>query len=94
MKEVIGFSMLVFVLCIFDIVSTGAFETAGRVMPGQPHHVPVNNTKVLAAAQFAVVEFNRAYAEKFYYKIVNITSARVQVKLTFVGGKMDTYTQM
>ncbi|XP_071336658.1 cystatin-like isoform X2 [Trachinotus anak] len=52
----------------------------GQVMTGQPLEVPVNNTEVLAAARFAVVEFNRANAEdQLAYKIVNITSAKIQV---------------
>ncbi|XP_023261488.1 cystatin-like [Seriola lalandi dorsalis] len=64
-------------LCIFVCASA---TTTGQVMTGQPRKVPVNNTKVLAAARFAVVEFNRDNAEdQLAYRIVNITSAKIQV---------------
>ncbi|KAG7216338.1 hypothetical protein INR49_021742 [Caranx melampygus] len=64
-------------LCIFVCASAA---TAGKVMTGQPREVPVNNRKVLAAARFAVFEFNRANADdQLAYKIVNITSAKIQV---------------
>ncbi|XP_044228879.1 cystatin-like [Thunnus albacares] len=66
--------------CIVVCASAGRFVTAGQVMVGQPHRVPANNTKVLTAARFAVVEFNRANAEdQFAYKIVKIKSAKIQV---------------
>ncbi|XP_032365677.1 cystatin-C, partial [Etheostoma spectabile] len=48
-----------------------------------PQEVPVNRTDVLEAAQFAVVEFNKANTEDlFNYAILDITSAQVQT----VGG--------
>ncbi|XP_059215611.1 cystatin-like [Centropristis striata] len=66
--------------CIFVCASVGRFVTAGRRMTGQPHEVPVNSNKVLTAARFAVVEFNTANAEEqFAYKIVDITSAKIQL---------------
>ncbi|XP_040906292.1 cystatin-F-like [Toxotes jaculatrix] len=66
--------------CLFVCASAGRFENVGEVMTGQPHEVPTNSTKVLAAARFAVVEFNRANTEDvFVYEIVNITSAKIQV---------------
>ena len=56
--------------------------TAQHGMTGQPREVPVNGTEVVAAARFAVVEFNRDNAEdQFAYKILNITSAKIQVTL-------------
>ncbi|XP_039994550.1 cystatin-like [Xiphias gladius] len=65
---------------IFVCASAGRVGNTGQVMTGQPHEVQANSTKVLAAARFAVVEFNRANAEdQFAYKIVNITSAKIQV---------------
>lgn len=68
---------------IFVCALSGPLVTAHHVMTGQPHEVPVNSTDVLRAARFAVVEFNRANAaeEQFTYTIVNITSAKIQVKL-------------
>ncbi|XP_042358605.1 cystatin-like [Plectropomus leopardus] len=66
--------------CILVFVSAGRFETTGQVMTGQPLEVPVNSSKVLTAARFAVVEFNKANVEdQFAYKIVNVTSAKMQV---------------
>ncbi len=53
-------------------------------MTGQPRAVPVNSTEVVTAARFAVLEFNRANNEdQFAYKIMNITSAKIQVKMHF-----------
>ncbi|KAM6922864.1 cystatin-like [Lycodopsis pacificus] len=64
--------------CIFVFAASGCFVSTG--MTGRPHKVPVNSTKVVSAAQFAVLEFNRANVEEqFAYKIVNITSAKMQV---------------
>ncbi|GAA6223392.1 cystatin-like [Lates japonicus] len=66
--------------CIFVCASAGRFTTAKHVMTGQPHEVPANSTKVVTVARFAVVEFNKANTEdQFSYKIVNITSAKIQV---------------
>jgi len=68
-----------FVVCVF---AAGRCPTAKHVMTGQPQKVPVNSTGVVKAARFAVVEFNRANTEElFAYKIVNITSAKMQVKM-------------
>ncbi len=68
--------------CAVVCASAGRFVAAGQVMTGQPHEVPVNSTEVVTAARFAVGEFNRANAEdQFAYKIVSITSAKIQVKL-------------
>ncbi|XP_035029467.1 cystatin-F [Hippoglossus stenolepis] len=65
--------------CIVVFASSGrVLPAAGRLMPGQPHAVPTNGTKVLAAARFAVFEFNRVNAEE-QFEIVNITSAKIQV---------------
>ncbi len=73
--------MLVWI-CIFACASVRSFLTAQHVMTGQPRAVPVNSTEVVTAARFAVLEFNRANAEdQFAYKIINITSAKIQVKL-------------
>lgn len=66
---------------IFVCASAGRFVTE-QMMVGQPQEVPVNSTKVLNAAQFAVVEFNRANAKyKFAYNTVSITSAKMQITL-------------
>ncbi|XP_051234708.1 cystatin-like [Dicentrarchus labrax] len=66
--------------CIFVCASAGCLVAAEYTMPGQPLEVPVNSAKVLRAARFAMVEFNRDNAEDlFAYKIVNITSAKIQV---------------
>uniref|UniRef100_A0A3Q2WE08 Cystatin-SA-like n=1 Tax=Haplochromis burtoni TaxID=8153 RepID=A0A3Q2WE08_HAPBU len=46
----------------------------------RPRRVPVNDTRVLTAAHFAVAEFNKVNAgEMFAYKTVAITSAKIQV---------------
>lgn len=53
-------------------------------MTGEPREVAVNGTRVVNAARFAVVEFNKANAEDvFAYKLSNISSAKIQVKLVF-----------
>lgn len=77
-KQLVGSKMFV-LLCIFVCASVA---TPGKVMTGQPREVSVNNREVLAAARFAVDEFNRVKAEdQLAYKIVNITSAKIQVRL-------------
>ncbi|XP_072247705.1 cystatin-like [Leuresthes tenuis] len=66
-----------FVVCVF---AAGRCPNAKHVMTGQPQKVPVSGTGVVKAARFAVVEFNRANTEElFAYKIVNITSAKMQI---------------
>ncbi|XP_035519895.1 cystatin-like [Morone saxatilis] len=67
--------------CIFVCASAGCVVAVHEyTMPGQPHEVPVNSTGVVRAALFAMVEYNRDNAEDlFAYKIVNITSAKIQV---------------
>lgn len=71
-------------VCIFVCASVGRFVDAEQVMTGRPHEVPANSSAVLTAARFAVVEFNRANAaDQFAYKIVNITSAKIQVHVHF-----------
>lgn len=75
-----GLKMFV-LFCIFICASAGRFTTAKHVMTGQPHEIPANSTKVVTVARFAVVEFNKANTEdQFSYKIVNITSAKIQVR--------------
>ncbi|XP_026165662.1 cystatin-F-like [Mastacembelus armatus] len=65
---------------IFVCASVGYVETAARAMPGQPTDAQVNSPQVLAAASFAVDEFNRGnLGDPFLYKIVRIKSAKVQV---------------
>ncbi|XP_041866659.1 cystatin-like [Melanotaenia boesemani] len=62
------------------VVATCRFLTAKHVMIGQPHKVPVNSPGVLKAARFAVVDFNRANIDEvFAYKIMNVTSAKMQI---------------
>ncbi|XP_068424086.1 cystatin-like [Clinocottus analis] len=79
MKGLVGCKMFVW-FCIFAFASASCLLNAGKVMTGRPHKVPVNGAKVLRAAHFAVVEFNRANAEEqFAYKTVTITSAKLQV---------------
>lgn len=74
--------MFVCLCLIVGALATGRFLTAGQMMTGEPLDVPVNSSRVLTAAQFAVVEFNKANAEEeFAYKVLNITSAKTQVKL-------------
>uniref|UniRef100_A0A7N8XU84 Cystatin-F-like n=1 Tax=Mastacembelus armatus TaxID=205130 RepID=A0A7N8XU84_9TELE len=54
-------------------------------MPGQPTDAQVNSPQVLAAASFAVDEFNRGnLGDPFLYKIVRIKSAKVQVNVYIV----------
>uniref|UniRef100_A0A3Q3ETA3 Cystatin-like n=1 Tax=Labrus bergylta TaxID=56723 RepID=A0A3Q3ETA3_9LABR len=68
--------------CVYLVffASFGRVLIAEHMMIGQPQDVLVNNTNVLKAARFAVVEFNRANTDhQFDYKIVNITSAKIQV---------------
>uniref|UniRef100_A0A669E260 Cystatin domain-containing protein n=1 Tax=Oreochromis niloticus TaxID=8128 RepID=A0A669E260_ORENI len=61
--------------CVFVCASA-----AGQTMTGEPRSVPVNDTRVLTAARFAVAEFNKVNAgETFAYKTVAITSAKIQV---------------
>ncbi|XP_029377668.1 cystatin-C-like [Echeneis naucrates] len=65
-------------LCLLLYAASSA--DTGRMMTGQPHDVPVDSSAVLAAARFAVSEFNRDNAEnRLVYEIVNITSAKIQV---------------
>ncbi|XP_073338673.1 cystatin-like [Pagrus major] len=67
-------------VCISLCAWLSRVVTAQHVMTGQPREVPVNGTEVEAAARFAVFEFNRDYTEdRFAYKIMNITSAKIQV---------------
>ncbi|XP_034538152.1 cystatin-SA-like [Notolabrus celidotus] len=69
-------------VCFFLVLFAAfcRFSTTGQMITGKPLDVPVNSTKVLNAARFALVEFNRANTEEhFDYKIVNITSAKIQV---------------
>ncbi|XP_005744882.1 cystatin-SA-like [Pundamilia nyererei] len=55
-------------------------SAAEQTMTGEPRRVPVNDTRVLTAAHFAVAEFNKVNAgEMFAYKTVAITSAKIQV---------------
>uniref|UniRef100_A0A669CQW6 Cystatin domain-containing protein n=1 Tax=Oreochromis niloticus TaxID=8128 RepID=A0A669CQW6_ORENI len=52
--------------CVFVCASA-----AGQTMTGEPRSVPVNDTRVLTAARFAVAEFNKVNAgETFAYKTV------------------------
>ena len=60
-EQLVGFKMFVW-FCVFVCFSAGGrFVTTGRVKTGEPHEVPVNNTRVVTAARFAVVEFNRGH---------------------------------
>ncbi|CAB1443675.1 unnamed protein product [Pleuronectes platessa] len=43
-----------------------------------PHALPVNGTQVLAAAQFAVFEFNTVNAEQ-QFEVLNVTSANIHL---------------
>nr|XP_004551770.1 cystatin-SA [Maylandia zebra] len=62
---------------VFVFVCASAAE---QTMTGEPRRVPVNDTRVLTAAHFAVAEFNKVNAgEMFAYKTVAITSAKIQV---------------
>ncbi|XP_056292264.1 cystatin-POGU1-like [Pseudoliparis swirei] len=66
--------------CIVACASAACLVDAGMVKAGQPHQVPVNGSKVLRAAHFALVEFNKAnIEEQFAYKTVKITSANIQI---------------
>uniref|UniRef100_A0A8D2ZHV1 Cystatin domain-containing protein n=1 Tax=Scophthalmus maximus TaxID=52904 RepID=A0A8D2ZHV1_SCOMX len=65
-------NMLV-LLCVFVCAS------GGRVMTGEPRRVPADSAEVLAAARFAVLEFNRAVDDGEPFEIVNVTSAKMQV---------------
>uniref|UniRef100_A0A8C2ZJJ0 Cystatin domain-containing protein n=1 Tax=Cyclopterus lumpus TaxID=8103 RepID=A0A8C2ZJJ0_CYCLU len=57
--------------CVVACASAASLVSGEKVKTGQPHKVPVNGTKVLRAAHFAVVEFNRANAEEqFAYKTI------------------------
>ncbi|XP_035461978.1 cystatin-like [Scophthalmus maximus] len=60
-------------LCVFVCAS------GGRVMTGEPRRVPADSAEVLAAARFAVLEFNRAVDDGEPFEIVNVTSAKMQV---------------
>lgn len=73
-----------FWFCIVLCALAGCFVTTRDVMTGEPREVAVNGTRVVNAARFAVVEFNKANAEDvFAYKLSNISSAKIQVKLVF-----------
>uniref|UniRef100_A0A3P9DS80 Cystatin domain-containing protein n=1 Tax=Maylandia zebra TaxID=106582 RepID=A0A3P9DS80_9CICH len=53
---------------VFVFVCASAAE---QTMTGEPRRVPVNDTRVLTAAHFAVAEFNKVNAgEMFAYKTV------------------------
>ncbi|XP_027133866.1 cystatin-like [Larimichthys crocea] len=69
-----------FWFCIVLCALAGCFVTTRDVMTGEPREVAVNGTRVVNAARFAVVEFNKANAEDvFAYKLSNISSAKIQV---------------
>ncbi|XP_032364488.1 cystatin-C [Etheostoma spectabile] len=70
--------------CVFVSAFADRFVTEqSPPRPGSYQEVPVNSTDVVEAAQFAVVEFNKANTEDmFNYAILDITSAQVQT----VGG--------
>ncbi|XP_037321973.2 cystatin-like [Pungitius pungitius] len=72
--------MLLFWWCVVLFASAGCSGDPREGMTGEPLRVPVNGTKVLRAAHFAVSEFNRVHAaERVAYKLVSITSAKIQV---------------
>ncbi|XP_077438632.1 uncharacterized protein LOC144061768 [Vanacampus margaritifer] len=65
---------------LFGTTITGPNGRRANYMTGQTRQVSVSDRRVLAAARFAVAEFNRINPEaQFLYNLVNITSAEVQV---------------
>uniref|UniRef100_A0A3B3Z6J6 Cystatin domain-containing protein n=1 Tax=Periophthalmus magnuspinnatus TaxID=409849 RepID=A0A3B3Z6J6_9GOBI len=68
--------MLVLLLVCLPLCSV----VTGQIMTGQPRPVSTRSEKVWRAARFAVGEFNNALSQQpFTYKILNVTSAKVQV---------------
>ncbi|TDG97746.1 hypothetical protein EPR50_G00210860 [Perca flavescens] len=66
--------------CVVVCAFTGRFVTGQSPNDGASQKVPVNDSNVLDAAQFAVAEFNKANTEELFdYTIVTITSAEIQV---------------
>lgn len=77
--------MLFVWFCVFVSAFTGCFVTEQSPPSGGSQKVPVNRPDVLEAAQFAVVEFNKANTvDMFNYVILDITSAEVQVTLNLI----------
>ncbi|XP_061796383.1 cystatin-like isoform X1 [Nerophis lumbriciformis] len=70
-------TMFVWACVLYFVTFVG---NSRATMTGQPRQVPVTDLGVVAAARFAVSEFNRVNPEEhFFYRIFNITSAKVQV---------------
>ena len=68
-------------LCILALAAAAALvDGAAQPMTGEPRAIPQNRTDVVRAARFAVANFNEANIDDIYaYKILNITSAKIQV---------------
>ncbi|XP_031171212.1 cystatin-like [Sander lucioperca] len=70
--------------CVLVCAFTGRFVTEQQPLL-VPEEVPVTDAEVVESARFAVVEFNKANTEyMFNYKIVKITSAKIQSIAGFV----------
>lgn len=72
--------MFLWLCCLLCAWSSGGCLTLGLGKLGQPHKVPVNSSKVLTEARYALVRFNLDNIEElFAYKIIEITSAKMQI---------------
>ncbi|XP_032363076.1 cystatin-C-like [Etheostoma spectabile] len=68
--------------CVFVSAFIGCFVTEQQIL-GDPQDVPVTDAEVVASAQFAVAEFNKANP-RMKYELVAITLAKVQSIAVFV----------
>ncbi|XP_029963457.1 cystatin-C-like [Salarias fasciatus] len=69
-------------LCVFLCAwgTGGSARAPGGLLLGGPRRVPVDGAPVVSAARFAVAQFNKVNEEeRFAYKLMNITSAKMQV---------------
>uniref|UniRef100_A0A8C9XM50 Cystatin domain-containing protein n=1 Tax=Sander lucioperca TaxID=283035 RepID=A0A8C9XM50_SANLU len=83
-KQLVLIMMFVW-FCVLVCAFTGRFVTEQQPLLGVPEEVPVTDAEVVESARFAVVEFNKANTEyMFNYKIVKITSAKIQVTLNLI----------
>ena len=74
--------MLVTLFVASYLVCAALTSGQRQVRTGEPREVSVNNSKVWRAARFAVGDLNQANTEgqAFHYRILTVTSAKVQVK--------------
>ncbi|KAA8581242.1 hypothetical protein FQN60_002823, partial [Etheostoma spectabile] len=68
--------------CVFVSAFIGRFVTEQQIL-GDPQDVPVTDPEVISSAEFSVSEYNYANT-RTNYKLVEITSAKIQVTLKLI----------